>query len=379
MWGLTTIPKHKAFNAPAADTTRFEPGATTNPAWYHYTNKGQAPNVLEADVCATATYPSGACYTMTDRGTFNNLVNKGQVTKLKIVSDRNTPSARGGENLLINPFSAYIVNPAKFPGPVPPTPNVAAATRFVDFLTSPSFQASVDTFPTTIDPAFRADAFAKVALSPALPATASTGSTVPIHATLTNKLPGAPAIQGLPVQLQQSTDGGTTYANVGSPASTGATGEVTFTPALGATSTFRLSMPRFMTLSPNSQVLGVVSAVPTTTPPPPPPPAADRTAPRVTRVKLTPRTISMRISEPGSVRATIAKRIRHHVRRNGRRVTTFTYTTVKTLTLRAARAGGIRRTWTRALSGGDYRVKLRATDLANNVANRTVHPHLKQR
>ena len=46
MWALTGagVAKHQT----AAN--RAEPGATTNPPWYHKTNKGQAANLLEADV-----------------------------------------------------------------------------------------------------------------------------------------------------------------------------------------------------------------------------------------------------------------------------------------------------------------------------------------
>jgi tungstate transport system substrate-binding protein len=374
MWGMTATPKHKAFNAPAVDpTNRSEPGAVTNPSWYHYTNKGQAPSLLEAEACVTATYPSGKCYTMTDRGTFNNQVNKGLITNLKIVSERNTPAARGGENLLINPFSAYIVNPAKFPGPAPPTPNAAAATRFVDFLTSPGFQAAVDTFPTTTDPAFRNDAFAKVTLTTPLPPTATSGSSVPINATLTNKLPGAPAIDGMPVQLQRSTDG-TTFTNDGSPVNTSATGTVSFSPAVSSTTTFRFRMPRFQTLSPNDQTLGVVTVATT---PPPPPPGPDKTKPRVTKVKLTPRKISMTISEAATVRSTIAKKVVRRVRRKGRLVITRSYRTVKTVTVKGTKPGTISRTWKLKLTRGDYRVKLRATDPSGNVSNRTVNAHIK--
>jgi tungstate transport system substrate-binding protein len=379
MWGLTATSKHKSFNA-GADTTRFEPGpGPGNPAWYHYTNKGQAPSLLDTEACATATYPSGKCYTMTDRGTFNNQVNLGFVTHLKILSDRNTPAARGGENLLINPFSAYIVNPAKFPGPAPPTPNVAAATRFLDFLTSPSFQAAVDTFPTTTDPAFRSDAFASVTLSPALQPTATAGSTVPINATLTNKLPGSPAINGLPVQLQQSTNGGTTFTDVGAPVNTSATGTVSFAPAISSTTTYRFSMPRFKTLSPNTQTLGVVALAvpPPPLPPPPPPPAADKAKPRVTHVKLAAKKISMTISEAGKVRSTIQKKIKRHVRRNGRRVTLSSFRTVKTVTARGKKAGSISASWKLKLPAGDFRVKLHATDLAGNVSDRTVNTHVK--
>lgn len=383
MWGLTTtVQKRIACNA-GTDTTRYEPGTGTGtcltdiPTWYHRTGVGQAPNVQQAEACTAATFTSGACYVMTDRGTYNNLVNKGLVTHLKILSQNNTPDARGGQNLLTNPFSAYIVNPAgSFPAGSP-VPNVAAATRFVDYLTSAGFQAAVDSFPTTTNPAFHADAYPKVTVSPALPATALTGTPITIHVTLTNKLPGATAISGMPTQLQQSTDGGTTFTNVGGLLNTNATGEVTMAPTLSATTTYRLGMARLGMLSPNIQTLGVVTAVSPTSPPPPPPPPGDHTAPRVTKVVLAAKKISMTVSEPATVKATIARRTRHHVKRKGKRVTTFTFATVKNLTIVATKAGAVSKTWKLKLSGGDYRVKLRATDHSGNVSNRTVNAHIK--
>ncbi|MEA2264989.1 MAG: tungstate transport system substrate-binding protein [Solirubrobacteraceae bacterium] len=378
MWGLTgTVTLQTAFNA-GTDTTRSEPGSGgAIPIWYHRTTKGQAANVLEADACPTSTYPSGACYTITDRGTFNKLVNAGTVTRLKILSEHNSAGARGGQNLLINPFSAYIVNPA---GPLPggsPAPNVAAATRFLDFLTSPAFQAAVDTFPTTTDPAFHADAFPAVSLAPPLPPTALAGSALTIQATLTNKLPGSPPINGMPVQLQQSTDGGRTYANLGAPVNTNAAGALALTTTLAGTTSFRLSTPRFQTLSPDTQDLGVVSVAPptVTTPPVTTPTPKDKTPPRITATTLTARTFSFTISEAGAVRVTIARRITTHVRKGTR----VTYKTVRTFTFKVGKPGRLTGTSKQRLPAGTYRVTVRATDLAGNLSTRTVHPHIKSR
>jgi len=158
MWGLTSaVTKQTASNA-AGDATRSEPGSGGNvPSWYVRTQKGQAANLQEADVCPSSTYPNGNCYTMVDRGTYNRLANAGTITNLAILVQGNDPAARGGLNLLINPFSAYVVNPDKFADPAA-KPNVTAARRFVDFLVSPAFQQALTSFPTAVDPAFRPDA-----------------------------------------------------------------------------------------------------------------------------------------------------------------------------------------------------------------------------
>src|SRR4029079_4007489 len=65
MWGLTSaVTKQTASNA-AGDATRSEPGSGGNvPSWYVRTQKGQAANLQEADVCPSSTYPNGNCYTM---------------------------------------------------------------------------------------------------------------------------------------------------------------------------------------------------------------------------------------------------------------------------------------------------------------------------
>ncbi len=238
MWALTGagVAKHQT----AAN--RAEPGATANPPWYHKTNKGQAANLLEADVCAAGTYPSGACYTLVDRGTFNRQVNSGTVTRLKIVAEKNTASAPGGENLLVNPFSAYILNPGKIAAehPTAPAVNTAAAKRLLDFITSPAFQAKLLDFPTSIDPAFLPDAQPEAEAVSSLPQTAKSGKKLRLNLRVVNQLPGAPVVNGLRVRLQASTNGGKSYRNVGRSKPTDADGRVLLRPRIGCDTRYRL-------------------------------------------------------------------------------------------------------------------------------------------
>jgi tungstate transport system substrate-binding protein len=355
IWGLTdpaAVTTQASANA-GGDTTRHEPGSGgTYPAWYVKTTKGQAANVQQ---CATT--PN--CYTMTDRGTFNRLVNSGTLPQLKVVSDKNTPNDRGGENLLVNPFSAYIVNPSgSFPVGAP-TPNVPAATRFVDFLTSQFFQNAVDTFPSASDPAFHADAFPKVDAT--VPTTVTAGQSAPINVTMTDRLPGGGAIYGIAVQLQASTDGGNTFNNVGAPQATNQSGVASFAPVVGSTTTFRVTTTRQFKWSPAAQTIGVVAA---TTPVVPP---KDKTPPTASKATLTAKKLSLTISEAGKVKATF--KIRKTRKVNGK--TRTTYVSVKSITLFAKKAGRISHTFA-ALKPGTYHVTLQATDRAGNVKTRTV-------
>jgi tungstate transport system substrate-binding protein len=354
IWGLTTaVDKQQAVNG-GTDTTRSEPvgggGAGTYPSWYVKTSKGQAANVQQCDTTAN-------CYTMTDRGTFNRLLNSGTLTALKVVADKNTAGDRGGENLLVNPFSAYIVNPSgSFPGGSP-TPNVPAATRFVDFLTSDFFQTAVNAFPSASDPAFRADAFPKVSGTP--PTTVTAGTRIELNLTLTDKLPGGGAVSGMPVRLQASTDGGKTYTNVDAPSPTTGTGGVTFRPLVSATTTYRVALPRYAKFSPNVQTLGVVAVPAPPATPPAVTPRPDKTAPSVSKTRLSARKLSFTISEAGTIKATIKIR-------KGK-----SYVRVKQLTLRATKAGTVVRAF-KAIKAGTYHVTLTATDKAGNVRSRTV-------
>ncbi|HEY6759309.1 MAG TPA: substrate-binding domain-containing protein [Baekduia sp.] len=356
IWGLTdpaVVPTQVAANA-AGDTSRHEP-VTGGTAWYVKTTKGQAANVQQ---CATT--PN--CYTMTDRGTFNRLVNSGTLPQLKVVADKNTASDRGGENLLVNPFSAYIVNPSPSGGfPVgAPTPNVPAATRFVDFLTSDFFQNAVNAFPSASDPAFHADAFPKVDAT--VPTTVTAGQPATLNVTLTDRLPGGDAIYGIAVQLQASTDGGNTFNNVGGPQRTNQSGVASFAPVVASTTTFRVTTARQFKWSPMAQTIGVVAATPAPIVPP-----KDKTPPTVSKATLSAKKLSLTISEAGKVKATF--KIRKTRKVNGK--TRTTYVSVKSVTLFAKKAGRISRTFA-ALKPGTYHVTLTATDKAGNVKTRTV-------
>lgn len=388
MWGLTTDPpvtKQIASNAGSA-TNRFEPGSGgTYPAWYAKSNQGQAASLQTASACNTATYPNGGCYTMVDRGTFNRLVNNGTITNMKIVSDRNTPAARGGRDLLINPFSVYIVNPAAALPMGSPVPNVTAARRFVDFLVSPGFQNAVDSFPTATDPAFRQDAFPSIEVTQALPATlpavavaaASGPPTLSLH--LANRQPGAPAVVGMPVQLQQSVDGGQTYTDVGAAVATDANGNVSFTPTITGTTHYRASTGRFQAtswnaFSPNTQDVGVVSVATV-----PPPTRLDKVKPKLSKLIHTRARLSLIVSERSRIAYSIERRVTRKVRRGKRTVRVVRFREVKQGTLRATKPGKVGLTFKRPLKAGRYRLTLRVTDAAGNVTRKTVSFKVKQR
>lgn len=381
MWAMTgaTVVKQLAVNG-RGDTRRAEPGTgATYPVWYGKTNKTQAANLLDADVCASATYPNGGCYTMVDRGTYNNLLNRSLLGSLTIVSQSNSGTARGGKDLLINPFSAYIVKPEAVAARR--VVNVVAARRFIDFLVSPSFQAAIDTWPTATDPAFRADAYPSVTLAAGIPPTATAGATVPLSIALANKQPGAPVVTGMPVQLQQSTDGGATWADAGSPQLTDVAGHVSFAPAIATTTRYRLSLPQFQStdwnmFSANVQELGVVSVPKTPDPTPIGRRRADRVAPRVSKGKLAARSLTLTVSEAASVRTTIAKRTVTRVRRNGRLRTVIRWTGVRSASATARRAGTVTLRWRRPLPAGSYRVAVVTRDAARNARRQSLRLQL---
>jgi tungstate transport system substrate-binding protein len=181
------------------------------PSWYAInTGASQGANVTATNACTVPTYtiPANTCYSLTDRGTFNNLAGSAAtagsntITNLKIVSQNNSASAPGGPNELVNYFHVYIINPAK-PGQ---TVNLPAAQDFVSLLTSPSFQASLPTYLNNTN-AGGPTVFNGTA-SPSLTATFSatavpTGKTVTVTGQLTNKEPGYPALGNEPVTVDQ--------------------------------------------------------------------------------------------------------------------------------------------------------------------------------
>lgn len=366
MWGLTaSVTKQhtaKTFN----DDTRFEPGSGGNyPAWYARTGKTQGPNLLDTEACAAS---GNGCYTMVDRGTFNRNVNNGTVTHLKIVNQVNDAGARGGKNLLINPFSAYLVNPDAISGN--PKPNVAAARRFLNFLVSPDFQKFLVSFPTSVDPAFRPDAFPNVSLDGAPPAVVAPGATVTITGTVTNLLPGGGPDVGQPVQLEQSTDGGKTYSRNAAPVQTDSNGHFSTSLPIYQRSQLRLSLDDHAATAYNQFTattvdVGTVDTTPAVTPTPTATPTPSVTAtpdtkkPGVSNISLTRKKLSLRLSEAADFTVTI--------QRKGKKGAFRKVAAVSGATTRAATISKRHK----ALKGGRYRLKIIVTDTAGNTTRLT--------
>src|SRR4051794_21418077 len=134
IWGLSRVP-HTAANEPA--------GA---PAWYHKAGLGMADTLRLTQQCPFA---GGGCYTITDRGTLQQLTNNRAITALQTVMDDQSASARGGQNLMLNVYNVYAVNPQKFP-----SVNLQGALAFLDFMTSQAFQDAIARFPSRRRPGF---------------------------------------------------------------------------------------------------------------------------------------------------------------------------------------------------------------------------------
>ena len=354
MWNKTTIAKHAATNAGTDRTPRDVPGATTVPAWYVIpggTPYGQRQNLDDTEACAAA---GNGCYTMLDRGTYNKAVNAGVITHLKILAEKNDPSARGGENLLINPFSVYLVNPDKIS--TNPKPNVAAATRFRDFLVSPAFQAALLNFPSAVDPAFRPDAFPTVTLDAPVPQAALQGNSVVISGKLANRLPGSGPVDGAFVQLQSSVGGGA-WQNAGGAVKADASGHFAFSVLVTATAAYRIAtgdaqVTSYNALSPATTDIGTIAATPK-------PVVKDTTKPLVTNLKLGRTSFSLKVYEATSFTVTIQRRVK-----SGKKFKYRSFQTVKVKATKGAQTLKIKhKAFKRRTT---YRVKFAATDLAGN-------------
>jgi tungstate transport system substrate-binding protein len=188
IWALTNVARN-ADGEPGS-------GASANAPWYHKAGAGQAQTVQVTDQCP---FTGGGCYEITDRGTFNHLVAGGAIHTLQVVSDKNTPTAAGGQFLLVNSFHAYAVNPAKVP-----SANVQGALAFLNYLTSPALQNRLASYPSAQNPAFFADAqpaFARTSSAP--PSNITATRVLNVSGTLTSLLPGAAPLTGAPALLEQ--------------------------------------------------------------------------------------------------------------------------------------------------------------------------------
>jgi tungstate transport system substrate-binding protein len=203
MWGMTTgVPLHPV--GPAG-SGRMEPdgngdgSGTDVPGWYKKAGVGQAATLKVAEQCNFAPASATSCYDLTDRGTFHRQISTGAVAGMKVVSDENSPNARGGTTLLLNQFNAYAVNPAKVP-----SAKLEGALAFLDYLTSPDFQNRLESYPNTQQPAFFPDAFPLITPASRPPRTIRAGRRLTVAGTLSNRQPGSGPLAGYPLTLDAS-------------------------------------------------------------------------------------------------------------------------------------------------------------------------------
>jgi tungstate transport system substrate-binding protein len=176
------------------------PDTATPPPWYQIGGTNQAANVQATNACAFT--PANSCYTITDRGTFDNLNNEGAIPNLKQLNGPNSASAPGGSTLLVNSFHAYAINPDKFTGQ-PVSFNLPAAEAFLNWLTSPAGQNDVKAYLSHAPGGspFLPDAAPSLTTSTTLPKVVDAGKAITIKGTLKNVVPGTPALAGKPVTL----------------------------------------------------------------------------------------------------------------------------------------------------------------------------------
>ena len=234
IWGLSRI-AHAAGNEPAG-----------NPGWYHKAGLGMADTLRLTQQCPFA---GKGCYTITDRGTLQQLTKNRAITGLRTVMDNQSARARGGRNLMLNVYNVYAVNPRKFR-----SVNLQGALAFMDFMTSRSFQDALATFPSRRRPGFFPAATPRVKLTRAPRRTVPTGGVVTVSGTISSAVPGAPALRGLSVRLARLPTAVTPVVLGRSRVSGRGTFRIRV--RLRRSGTLFLTTPRFDNLSPLSQSLG---------------------------------------------------------------------------------------------------------------------------
>ena len=260
MWCMTSgVPVHSLGGG------RCEPddGSGGIPSWYKKTGVGQAQSVQVTAECNFPPASADSCYSMTDRGTYDNLQSQGAIAGMKVVSEHNATNSRGGENLLINPFHVYAVNPNNpaFAGKGINF-NTDGALAFLDYLTSPDLQNRLLSYPSTANPRFFPDATPQVQVN-SVPDSIGAGDSVNVNAKLTNKLPGAGPVQGAAASLQFA--GGINNSVFGpldptfndvATGNTDGSGSVTLAAKPDRSGTLRFNFPRFNDLSPTTVDVG---------------------------------------------------------------------------------------------------------------------------
>jgi tungstate transport system substrate-binding protein len=237
IWGLGRV----------AHSTRNEPSSgSATPAWYHRAGLGMADTLRLTQQCPFA---GGGCYTITDRGTLQQLTTNRAITALQTVMDDQRASARGGQNLMLNVYNVYAVNPSKFP-----SVNLQGALAFLDFMTSQAFQDALASFPSRERPGFFPAAFPAVRLASQPRRTVSARSFVTLSGTVASSVPGADPLEGISLRLARLPTPVTPVVLDRDQAS--AAGAFRVRTRLTRSGTLFFRTPRFQNLSPLSQSLG---------------------------------------------------------------------------------------------------------------------------
>ena len=261
MWAQSDVPTHSLGAGREEPDGNGDGTGTDVPAWYKKAGVGQAATVQVMNQCNFGD-PRDRCYGMTDRGTYDRQTQIGAISGMKIVVEKNSAAARGGEQLLTNSFHTYAVNPAKIP-----SVNLAGALAFLDYLTSPGFQDALLSYPNTTNPRFFPDAFPQFArTSAALPGSIRAGDAITVAGTLINRYPGAGAVPGSPASLQGSlgvpgspfAPQSGTFAELASTTSD-SDGAIGFTVHPTRSGAVRVALPRYRDLSPTSFPVGTVN------------------------------------------------------------------------------------------------------------------------
>ena len=184
IWGLTTVARN-ARNEPT------QGGAY--PPWYPRAGLGMAATLRLVQECP---FPNRGCYTITDRGTLQQLVGNGAITGPTIVMDGQRAAARGGVIVMVNAYRVYALNPAKVPAA-----KLEGARAFLDFVTSARFQRRLATFPNRARQGFFPSAFPRVTLTRRLPRVVAAGQDVRVRGRIASAVPGEPPLSRVAVRL----------------------------------------------------------------------------------------------------------------------------------------------------------------------------------
>jgi tungstate transport system substrate-binding protein len=162
----------------ASKVTHGEQPVPVGEPWYHYGASDPAAVVRSAAACA---YASKACYALVDRGVLRELQASGAARALRIVVERNTGGAAGGNAALAHPVRAYA------------TKRAGSATRaLLALLTSPGLQAAIGRYPRPGKSAYHAAATPLVLLEQGIP---------DVKGRLTEGTPGGNGLAGVRLRL----------------------------------------------------------------------------------------------------------------------------------------------------------------------------------